>query len=27
LTDKVIDKTMGRLMQSFENEINALIRK
>ena len=27
LTDKVIDKTMGRLMQSFENEISALIRK
>ncbi|WP_143961964.1 phenylalanine--tRNA ligase subunit beta [Litoribacter populi] len=27
LTDKVIEKTMGRLMQSFENEINALIRK
>ena len=27
LTDKVIDKTMGRLMQSFENEVGALIRK
>jgi phenylalanyl-tRNA synthetase beta chain len=27
LTDKVIDKTMERLMQSFENEVGALIRK
>lgn len=27
LTDKVIDKTMGKLMQSFENEVGALIRK
>lgn len=27
LTEKVIDKTMGRLMQSFEKEIGALIRK
>lgn len=27
LTDKVIDKTMDRLMQSFENEVGALIRK
>lgn len=27
LSDKVIDKTMGRLMQSFENEVGALIRK
>ena len=27
LTDKVIDKTMARLMQSFENEVGALIRK
>ncbi len=27
LTDKVIDKTMGKLMRSFENEIGALIRK
>lgn len=27
LTDKVIDKTMGRLMQVFENELNAIIRK
>ncbi|MEX2594773.1 MAG: phenylalanine--tRNA ligase subunit beta [Anditalea sp.] len=27
LTDKIIDKTMGKLMQSFENEIGALIRK
>lgn len=27
LTDKVIDKIMGKLMQSFENEIGALIRK
>ncbi len=27
LTDKVIDKTMGRLIQSFENEVGAFIRK
>jgi phenylalanyl-tRNA synthetase beta chain len=27
LTDKIIDKTMSKLMQSFENEIGALIRK
>ena len=27
LTDKVIDKTMERLMRSFENEVGALIRK
>ena len=27
LTDKVIDKTMGKLMQSFESEVGALIRK
>ena len=27
LTDKVIDKTMERLMQSFEKEVGALIRK
>jgi phenylalanyl-tRNA synthetase beta chain len=27
LTDKVIDKTMQRLMQVFENELNAVIRK
>ncbi|HLT06727.1 MAG TPA: phenylalanine--tRNA ligase subunit beta [Cyclobacteriaceae bacterium] len=27
LTDKLIDKTMERLMQSFENEVGALIRK
>lgn len=27
LTDKVIDKTMRKLMQAFENEIGALIRK
>ena len=27
LTDKIIDKTMNRLMHSFENELNALIRK
>jgi phenylalanyl-tRNA synthetase beta chain len=27
LTDKVIDKTMNRLMQAFEKEVGALIRK
>jgi len=27
LTDKVIDKTMDRLIQSFENEVGAFIRK
>ena len=27
LTDKVIDKTMQRLMQGFERELDALIRK
>ena len=27
LTDKIIDKTMNRLMHSFESELNALIRK
>ncbi|HAA10650.1 MAG TPA: phenylalanine--tRNA ligase subunit beta [Cytophagales bacterium] len=27
LTDKVIDKTMGRLMQAFERELGAVIRK
>jgi phenylalanyl-tRNA synthetase beta chain len=27
LTDKVIDKTMGRLIQSFETEVGAYIRK
>lgn len=27
LTDKVIDKTMSRLIQSFENEVGAYIRK
>ncbi|WP_304516777.1 phenylalanine--tRNA ligase subunit beta [Cecembia rubra] len=27
LTDKVIDKTMSRLIQSFENEVGAFIRK
>ena len=27
LTDKVIDKTMGRLMQGFEKELGAIIRK
>jgi phenylalanyl-tRNA synthetase beta chain len=27
LQDKVIDKTMSRLMQAFEKELNALIRK
>lgn len=27
LTDKVIDKTMKRLIQSFERELNAVIRK
>ncbi|MDN5200784.1 phenylalanine--tRNA ligase subunit beta [Fulvivirgaceae bacterium BMA10] len=27
LTDKVIDKTMKRLMHSFENELGAIIRK
>jgi phenylalanyl-tRNA synthetase beta chain len=27
LTDKVIDKTMGRLMKSFETELQAIIRK
>ncbi|MFD2037212.1 phenylalanine--tRNA ligase subunit beta [Belliella marina] len=27
LTDKIIDKTMGRLIQSFENEVGAFIRK
>lgn len=27
LTDKVIDKTMNRLMQAFEQEVGALIRK
>ncbi len=27
LQDKVIDKTMNRLMQAFENDLNAIIRK
>jgi phenylalanyl-tRNA synthetase beta chain len=27
LTDKVIDKTMSRLMQGFERELGAIIRK
>jgi phenylalanyl-tRNA synthetase beta chain len=27
LTDKIIDKTMNRLIQSFENEVGAFIRK
>jgi phenylalanyl-tRNA synthetase beta chain len=27
LTDKIIDKTMTRLIQSFENEVGAFIRK
>lgn len=27
LTDKVIDKAMNRLMQAFEREVNAIIRK
>ena len=27
LTDKVIDKSMNRLIQSFENELGAIIRK
>ena len=27
LNDKVIDKTMGRLMQGFERELGAVIRK
>lgn len=27
LTDKIIDKTMSRLIQSFENEVDAFIRK
>jgi phenylalanyl-tRNA synthetase beta chain len=27
LTDKIIDKTMSRLIQSFENEVGAFIRK
>jgi phenylalanyl-tRNA synthetase beta chain len=27
LTDKIIDKTMNHLMQSFENELGAIIRK
>jgi phenylalanyl-tRNA synthetase beta chain len=27
LTDVVIDKTMQRLMQAFEKELNAVIRK
>lgn len=27
LTDKIIDKTMGRLISTFENEVGALIRK
>jgi len=27
LTDKVIDKTMSRLIQNFENEVGAFIRK
>jgi phenylalanyl-tRNA synthetase beta chain len=27
LTDKVIDKTMSKLIQAFENEVGALIRK
>ncbi|MCH7403477.1 phenylalanine--tRNA ligase subunit beta [Belliella kenyensis] len=27
LTDKVIDKTMNRLIQTFENEVGAMIRK
>ncbi|MEL6534385.1 MAG: phenylalanine--tRNA ligase subunit beta [Bacteroidota bacterium] len=27
LTDKVIDKTMGRLMQAFERDLGAVIRK
>jgi phenylalanyl-tRNA synthetase beta chain len=27
LTDQVIDKTMQKLMQSFEKELNAVIRK
>jgi phenylalanyl-tRNA synthetase beta chain len=26
LTDKVIDKTMSKLIQAFENEVGALIR-
>ncbi|PIQ48567.1 MAG: hypothetical protein COW03_09485 [Cytophagales bacterium CG12_big_fil_rev_8_21_14_0_65_40_12] len=27
LTDKVIDKTMSKLMQGFERELGAIIRK
>lgn len=27
LTDKIIDKTMDKLMKAFENEIGAVIRK
>jgi phenylalanyl-tRNA synthetase beta chain len=27
LTDAIIDKTMGKLMNSFETEIGAVIRK
>jgi phenylalanyl-tRNA synthetase beta chain len=27
LTDKIIDKTMEKLMKAFENEIGAIIRK